>query len=458
MAKDTATGILVTPEVVEWTTLRQSRGRPESAAEGRFVLPPPADLEADAADDSGEAKEPAPFARVKSPVVLALPSTQLLLRILELPAVDDDELAGMVELQVDKFSPFPIDQMVVSHEVLARDANDCTVLVAAAKESAVDVARETLVQEGLRIERVDAALMGRWTSLVASGELAVTGREALVIVTDDTVEMLTHEGGTLVALNCLGTVHDLADPEVAADMAQEVSHLLMGIELERGRATEQQVTLWSDEPLPPFVSALSTACGVTVGERLLGKLPTVSHGAAARSLAGGALLDLTPASWTSAASAKRTRRMMLVSALVVLGLWGVFVGGGLGWIAFERARLHGLEAEAKRWSEPANAVRRLRLQVSLIERYTDRTYSALEILREISQLQPEGTDLTTWTYRKGEGLSIDGEADSGPLVNAFNEQLNQSALFTDVKPGTRTLTRAGRNRFSFDIQFAEATE
>jgi Tfp pilus assembly protein PilN len=256
----------------------------------------------------------------------------------------------------------------------------------------------------------------------------------------------------------LGTVHDLADPEVAADMAQEVSHLLMGIELERGRATEQQVTLWSDEPLPPFVSALSTACGVTVGERLLGKLPTVSHGAAARSLAGGALLDLTPASWTSAASAKRTRRMMLVSALVVLGLWGVFVGGGLGWIAFERARLHGLEAEAKRWSEPANAVRRLRLQVSLIERYTDRTYSALEILREISQLQPEGTDLTTWTYRKGEGLSIDGEADSGPLVNAFNEQLNQSALFTDVKPGTRTLTRAGRNRFSFDIQFAEATE
>jgi len=116
-----------------------------------------------------------------------------------------------------------------------------------------------------------------------------------------------------------------------------------------------------------------------------------------------------------------------------------------------------LEEDEVRWMEPANEVRRLRLQVDMIERYTDRTHSALECLREISALQPQGLDLTSFTYRKGEGLDLDGEADSGPLVNEFNEKLNQSKLFADVKPGTRTLTRKGRHRFGFDISFPEAT-
>jgi hypothetical protein len=455
MAKDTATGVLVTSEVVEWSALRQNKGRFEVLSDGRFVLPPPVDPESDAPVDD---VVPAPFADLKTPVVLALPSTQLLLRILELPAVDDDDLAGMVELQVDKFSPFPIDQMVVSYEVLARDDTDCRVLVAAAKITAVDEAGEVLKREGLRIERVDAALLGRWKSLVNAGQLAATGRETLVLVSDNTVEMLTHEAGVLIALNCLGKVPDLADPEGASDIAQEVSHLMMGLEVERGRAADQQLVLWSDDALSPFGSALEAACGVAVGERSLGALPTSEHGVAARSLSGTGVLDLTPESWTAAASSKRTRRTMLISALVVFGLWGLFVGGGLGWIAFEQARLHRMEADAARWLEPANEVRRLRLQVNMIQRYMDRTYSALESLREISRLQPEGIDLTSCTYRKGEGMDIDGEADSGLLVNQFNQALNQSTLFVGVKPGTRTLTRQGRHRFSFDISFPEVQE
>lgn len=454
MAKDMATGILVTPEAVSWATLKRVKEGSECVAEERIDRM--VEVDPDAEEEPSALSQA--LAEIKSPVVLALPPTQVLMRVLELPPVDDEDLAGMVELQVDKFSPFPIDQMVVAHEVLSRDDESCVVLVAAAKETAIDEAADVLKDEGVRISRVDVGLLGRWKSIGDAGQLAETGRETLVIASEGTVEVLTHEGGTPIALSCLGKTPDLTDAAMATDIADEVAHLLMGLEVERGRHVGgQTITLWSEEPLTAFAIALQQACGVEIGERSLGILPPVAQGVASRDMFGSALLDLTPSPWRQAATSKRTRRLMLIAGLSVLGVWGMLVGGGLGWLAFEERRLERLGAEEVRWMEPANQVRRLRLQVHMIERYMDRTYSSLECLREISSLQPQGIDLTTFTYRKGEGMDIEGEADSGPLVNEFNEKLNQSALFVDVKPGIRTMTSKGRHRFSFDIKFPEAT-
>jgi Tfp pilus assembly protein PilN len=448
MAKDTTTGILVTPDVVEWAALRRSKGAIQIVDEGR--------VDRDEGDPSGVASS---LAAIKSPVVLSLSSTQLLLRVMELPSVDDEELAGMVELQVDKFSPFPVDQMVVSHEVLTRGESKCTVVVAVARQQTVDDAGSVLNEQGIRISRVDAALLSRWKSMSDSGQLTRDGRETLVVVSDDTVEVLTHESGRLIGLSCLGRVGDLEDAQIAAEIAKEVAHVVVAIEVERGRAGSHQITLWSDsETTAPFAQALRQACEGDVKEQPLGILPSTVQGTAARALTGGALIDLTPQSWRAAKSSKRFRRQMLGSAVAVLAVWGLLVGGGLGWLAFEQARLDALNGEADRLLAPANEVRRLRLQVNMIERYTNHTYSALECLREISQVLPEGADLTSFTYRKGEGVDIGGEADSGRLVSAFNEALNRSALFSEVRPGTRTLTKKGRHRFGFDIKFPEATK
>jgi hypothetical protein len=457
VARDTITGILVTPEGVEWATLQQSKGGADVVASDRVAVPSVSeDSSSEGEGDSGVVAES--IEAIKTPVVLALPSTQLLLRVLDLPAVDADELTEMVELQVDKYSPFPIDQMVVSHEVLTQDAQNCTVLVAAAKLSAVDEIGDMLKQHGLRIERVDVALLGRWKSMVETGQVATTGRETLVIVADESIEILTHDAGTLIALSCLGKAPNLDDPITAADIAQEIAHFLVGLEVERGRAEVQAITLWSACDSPAFVEALTEACQQHVGERSLVVLSPVSHGIALRALGDGTFLDLTPDPWRDALSSSRFRRNMLFSVFGLLGLWLLFVGGALGWFAFEKMRINRLKAEDVRWMEPANEVRRLRLQVNMIERYTDQTYSALECLREISQRQPTGVDLTSFTYRKGEGMDLDGEADRGSLVNRFNEALNQSELFSEVRPGTRSLTKRGRYRFSFDIEFPEVPE
>ena len=121
----------------------------------------------------------------------------------------------------------------------------------------------------------------------------------------------------------------------------------------------------------------------------------------------------------------------------------------------EKIRLERLKKADEELARPANQVRKLRLQANMIERYTDRTYSALECLREISGMLPDGVDLMSFNYRKGVSMDIDGEADSPQLVSSFNGALNGSKLFSEVKPGTKTLTKTGRQRFSFDIKFPE---
>lgn len=449
MGKDLTTGVLVTPDMVEWSALSQNKEGTERVAEGggQIIVGQPSE---------GDDKTNKLFDGMKSPVILALPSAQVLMRVMNFPLVEDDELEGMVELQVDKFSPFPIDQMVVSHEVLTRSETEMSVLVAAAKEKAIDDAAVVLKQNGHKIQRVDVALLGMWKNILDDGALTQEGRETLVILSGGSIDVLTHEDGVLIAMSCLGAIPDFSDESSLVDISQEVSHLLMGIEVEYGRAPRQKITLWADDINHAFGDALENACGMEVENKSLGVLPSVSHGVAVRGMErsdSNKLLDLTPEVWKSALLAKRSKRHLIVAALSVLLVWCLVVIGGVGWYKFEEIRLKKLEATDAKWATPANRVRKLRLQISMIEKYTDHTHSALECLREISSVQPKGVDLSSFTYRKTEGIDIDGEADSEQLVNQFNESLNKSALFDSVKPGAKIRTKSGRYRFSFDIQF-----
>ncbi len=389
--------------------------------------------------------------------VLAVPSHQVVMRVLEFPVADAAELACMVELQVDKFSPFPLDQMVVSHEVLALREGASTVLVAAARSSVIRAAGQRFTDAGIRIGRVDTLLLGRWQTLLDAGQLVMEGRETLVLVDGGGVDVLTHEAGVPVALSGLGEVLAPADADTAGELAQEIVHLLMGLEAERGRPSLSAVSVWSEAGEgAPLANALHRSLNQPVRECPLETIPTAVSGTVRRAQHTppvGAPLDLTPLTWREAGRLQMWRRRVIAAGVLLLGGWLLLAGVVFGVPFWQRVSNERLKAVEGRWQEPANHVRRLRMQVQIIRRYMDRRTSALECLREISLLQPPGVDLTSFTYRKGDGLELIGEADSGALVILYNQRLNASVLFDNVKAGPRTLTRQQRHRFSFEITF-----
>ena len=71
--------------------------------------------------------------------IVWLPSDQVFLRVVQLPASDFQEVLSMVEFQLEKLSPLPVTQIVWSVEVLPSQVeNSQTVIVVIAARSLVE--------------------------------------------------------------------------------------------------------------------------------------------------------------------------------------------------------------------------------------------------------------------------------------------------------------------------------
>ncbi|MDY0145534.1 MAG: PilN domain-containing protein, partial [Kiritimatiellia bacterium] len=87
--------------------------------------------------------------------------------------------------------------------------------------------------------------------------------------------------------------------------------------------------------------------------------------------------------------------------------------------------------------------------------------SALESLRVLSEHLPAGMDLTSFVYRKGNTLSLRGEADAQEKVYSFIQTLDQTGRFPEVKfegVNTRNTPQGPRSQFSVTIRLPGAGE
>src|SRR5690606_16367424 len=69
--------------------------------------------------------------------VLALPTSQLLVKVLRLPLAVREELADVLILQMAKHAPFSGDDMTVSGEIVSENDEELTVFAAALPHNAV---------------------------------------------------------------------------------------------------------------------------------------------------------------------------------------------------------------------------------------------------------------------------------------------------------------------------------
>lgn len=69
---------------------------------------------------------------VEQPIHLALPGHVVLLERLTLPSTDRAELAGMVQLQLEKTLPYPVEEVASDFEVIRQTENESTLLSVAA--------------------------------------------------------------------------------------------------------------------------------------------------------------------------------------------------------------------------------------------------------------------------------------------------------------------------------------
>ncbi len=432
------TGLVLRGMRLEWTTLRAAKTALEHVAGGT------ADLVVDEAmKDKPEAVAAAlkiASAGLRGPVSLGLASDQVLMRIMELPSTDPGELDSMVQLQIDKIAPFPEEKRVVSHEILETKAEASLVLIVACRRDAIEFAGSVCQRAGLDLQRIDLNAMAWWRLLKERGEILKEGRQ-LILAPDGASDLiLVTQDGVPLAIRSLSSSADLTQVEYARELVQEISSLLMSLDLEHGAREVSRFDWWREAaPENEALQLLGAETETAVTVKAVSSLPGLSEGLARRSLSDfpgiesvHTVIDMVPREWRISASDRLLRRRLAATTVALLAAWLVGMGIFIGYFQWKKQSLARLDQTRVELQLQEDDVRQIRNRVTSFELQLDRNRSALECLREISEAMPEDVVFTSFQYKKGQNVIIKGESmNPGPIYD-LKQALDNSKLFKKI--------------------------
>src|SRR6266568_3162192 len=108
-----------------------------------------------------------------------LPAEQVFLRVVHLPKCEPAELHSMVELQLEKLSPLPVNQIVWSFEPVPQSAGELqTVIVIVAERNGVEDFLGKLETDGYMADRLELPVLQQLPATVIGRDRAWVYRQA----------------------------------------------------------------------------------------------------------------------------------------------------------------------------------------------------------------------------------------------------------------------------------------
>jgi len=446
MARHSITGLRVRDTLLEWTTLGSGKKGIEVLASRQVQLEGDVATLADPAHRAEEIRRQCPD--LTGVVSIGLAPGQMLMRVVDLPTTDPVEMADMIQLQVDQFSPFPEDRMAVSYEVLRATETACLVLIAAVPKEQIELLGALFRPVGLTIRRIDVEIMGWWRLLADYGAIPAQGRHLLLLLEPSGGVWIAVQDGLPQAVKAISPMESLTPEEYAEELAGDMGALIVSLDLERGVVPVSGLDCWSrDLDTTVIVARLQQELGHAVRLQSLDVLPPLSAGLARRMInppfaayarAQGlqAVLDLVPAAWRVTATSQLFQKRLIKAVGVAISLWVVMVAGFFIGFQWNRVSLNRIEARLMTLQKPADDVRRLQRQINSFETYLDRRGSALECLREVSAVLPKDVDLNSFQFKKAKTVALRGEARAVEPIYDFKKSLDKSPLFKSIDMGS----------------------
>lgn len=454
MSEKVLTTLAVRSRSLEWTVLNKAGDKQATASGQRADFDPGenqktllAGLSSDHDRLVAEIREKC--GRLPAPVSISIPASWVLLRIVELPMGNPEELKSMVELQVDKFSPFPVDESAVSYEFLAEHDGRCRLLLSAIRTETIDTLANSLRAAGIKPKWVDINVLGWWQLLKDAGKMHQTGSQVFIIIEDTACDIMVTTSGIPVALRSLNAMDDLPPEEVDEEISRELVYTFASLDLDRPGSHLTEINVWHRGESPAgLLKQLSEQFSVSAHPNSLETLPPLAEGLLHRAeKRTNGTMDLAPRAWMDAEMAKRTRRRIIVSSLVVATLWLGGMAALFGGIQVQKQRLSFLEKDLIALKEPSDKVRAIRDRTQELMKYMDRSRSGLECLREVSDRLPPGIELRSFNYAKNKSLEMTGESDAYALVADFKKDLERSDLFVATELPRTQHTSGGKEAF-----------
>ena len=386
---------------------------------------------------------------------LVLSTSDAIFLRMVIPSDDPEEIAGIAANQMEQEAPLDPSEMVFSHEVLGIEDGTATVLGAAASVASVEALREAAGIDPAQIDRVDVAACGLVRVLQEAKALpAAPGIIPLLQVENGKIVLFILENGSLAM------ARPLAPLETAKPQAIATAVRLALLHANAAPAGNAPLLVLSDSPT---VRALGeeTAKRLDRECRMLdpASIPPATAGVAIRSLEN-AQLNLFPDSWKNKLADRTYRRRFLLAGAAGVLLWIVLAAVLYGWPLLLSAKETTLANEVARLAPDEENVNEIRERIRIIERYSDRTFSPLEVLREISLSLPDGLTLTAYRFDAvRREATVEASTPNGTLpAYEFSNRLKTSKLFkSDTFVSGPTESKNGeRTTFTMRLEFADS--
>jgi len=375
-------------------------------------------------------------------VVLSFPLSSLLVRVLKMPVEMRDDLADAVDLQMDKISPFEEGRVSTGYEVLSEDEDSVWVLAAAMPVAAFNEVNEALKVVGWKVVRTDIALMGWLRTFCGPFKLNGPGRRVVLTNFKGIWMLMVMNDGTLVLARSFGSMTS----EDA--LVRELTISLLNVEVEAGSLTVVELLVVAEErPGGELFDKLRKLLGLSPEYREFPSLDGGVEGVALRSVENS-VIDLTPSYWRDELREGAIRRHVSAFVAVAVGIWILLMAGMFSGPLVYKQLSKGEKNRSGTHSKEFKKVSDTRERVNLILSYTNREYSPLELLRIVSGYLPEGITLTSFNFKKQDGIKISGEADLPTLVYQFKNLVTDDPLFETV---SLTGPSASRGKHKFEV-------
>jgi hypothetical protein len=411
------------------------------------------------ADDTGGAPA-APFTetlrlaknvlKIDGGCALALPTSDLIIKVLSLPPADEESLGAIVRLQMEKIAPCSGDDLSVGYEVIAQEESGVRLFAAALPKTRLDSLAQQLAASAVRLTRLDAALLGWWRQLVDLKLPALAeGMAAVLFEQGGTWDFVLAQRGEILLARGFGVL-----PE-AGDLGRELTLSLLNFEMESGPVHLNAVLVVSAaSPEAPWMEAIAGAAGRDLAPRWMAReqLGQPGLGSAQREGEAGRL-DLIPPAWRQYEHHQQKRRRFLAGIAAGLGLWVLLAVVLFGAPIAIRHRTAAIATRIADGEAEYRSVSEVRQRVRLIRSYMDRSQSLLEILRAVCTVKPEGLEFGSVTYRRDDVVKLVGDADQQVRVYALKEALDASRRFETTRLNGPSLDARRRYRFEIDARF-----
>ena len=357
-----------------------------------------------------------------------LPAEQVFLRVVQLPKCDTAELRSMVELQLEKLSPLPVNQIVWSFEVIPLSAGELlTVIVIIAERSVVEEFLGNLENDGYLADRLDLPFLHQLLATPFEGDSAWIYLEPAEAKSLCLVAWCY--GGTLQQVNLLNLP---VGEQGATTLGDQLTTIAWGGELEGWLTSPPQWHLVADHTVAAvWEPALSQWAGEPV-KQVSPIVPAALAGLTAqRAARAESTSNLLPAEFIARYQQQFIDRLWMggLGALALLYLAGVLIYfGALQVIKIQTGKV---QKQVTALSGPYNSARQLKDRVKLLQEQVNLKYAALDCLRIVSEMLPPELTLNSFAVSfQSSKLTLSGKAQSDQRgqITKFNDDLKQARV------------------------------